>query len=509
MYLLEMENIIKKFGKVKALDGVSIRLKAGECCGLCGENGSGKSTLMKVLSAVWPYGTWEGKITFEGKELKATTISETEEAGIVIIHQELMLSPYLSVAENIFMGREPKTKLGLIDFDKMNQESSKLLESLGVSSINPADPVMNYGGGYQQLIEIAKALSKNAKLIIFDEPSSSLTSSEIKRLLEIIKGLKNKGIACVYISHKIDEVSEISNFVTVIRDGKHIGDRVNDGSLSIDDIVTMMVGREMSKMFDKKKHDIGDVIFEAKNIICHNVTNPELLSVDNVSFKLKSGEILGISGLVGAGRTEALQAVFGSYSGKYSCEVYLEGEKLNIKQPIDSVKHKIAMVPEDRKSQGIVPILSVGDNITKSTLTDYSDSYYVANVVNDAMENKVINDSIDKLRVKTESPFLEIGGLSGGNQQKAVIAKMLLVKPKVLILDEPTRGIDVGAKAEIYKLIFDIVQSGTSIIIVSSELPEVLGLSDRVLVFGEGKLKAEFKNDGSLNQEIIMAKAIS
>ncbi|MFV0574218.1 MAG: xylose ABC transporter ATP-binding protein [Vibrio sp.] len=505
MYLLEMKDITKKFGDFKALDKISMQLKAGECCGLCGENGSGKSTLMKVLSAVWPHGTWEGSITFNGEDLTAKSIQETEEKGIVIIHQELMLVPELSVAENIFMGREPKTKYGFIDFEKMFTDSKELLRKLGIDSIDVTAPIMNYGGGHQQLIEIAKALSKNAKLIIFDEPSSSLTISEIEKLLSIIEDLKLLGIGCVYVSHKLDEVKRICDFVTVIRDGEYIGTERTD-KLSVDDIVTMMVGREMNELFPREDHEIGDVLLEVKNVQCFDRTNSQLEKVKNVSFNVRKGEILGISGLVGAGRTETLSAIFGAYSGKHTKEVYLEGKKLKINKPKDSINYGIAMVPEDRKRDGIIAIQSVGMNVTTTTLTNFSNQL---NVIDESKEIQTINHRVKELNIKSPSIDTHIGSLSGGNQQKAVIAKMLEVQPKVLILDEPTRGVDVGAKYEIYKLIFGIVKNGTSIIMASSELAEVLGISDRILVFGEGEIKGEFINDGSLDQETIMASAIS
>ncbi len=505
MPLLEMNDIVKKFGDFYALNKISLQVDVGECLGLCGENGSGKSTLMKVLSAVWPYGTWEGNIIFNGEELKATAIHETEAKGIVIIHQELMLVPGLSVAENIFMGREPKTKFGLIDYDKMFSESQILLERLGITSINVTSPIMNYGGGHQQLIEIAKALSKNAKLIIFDEPSSSLTETETKTLLHIIQDLKDKGIACVYISHKLNEVKAICDSVSIIRDGEYVGSRKIE-EITTDDIVTMMVGREMNNLFPREDHEIGEVILEARHVTCYDATNPKMQKVKDINFKVRKGEILGISGLVGAGRTETLSAIFGFYQGNHNQEVYLDGKKLTIKQPQDSIKHSIAMVPEDRKKKGIVAIESVGRNITMTTLAKHANKFGVINL---ATEINTIDKRMQELGIKATSSDVPIGTLSGGNQQKAVIAKMLEVNPKILILDEPTRGVDVGAKYEIYKLIFKIVKQGTSVIIASSELSEVLGISDRVLVFAEGELKARFINDGTLNQEKIMAAAIS
>ncbi|MBS1157244.1 MAG: D-xylose transport ATP-binding protein XylG [Proteobacteria bacterium] len=501
-YLLEMRGIIKAFSGVKALDGIDLQVHAGECIGLCGENGAGKSTLMKVLSAVYPHGDWEGQIFWQGKELKAKTIRETEEAGIVIIHQELMLVPHLSVTENIFLGNEITTVGGIMNYEAMHQRAQELMIELKMPDINVALPVSNYGGGHQQLIEIAKALNKKAKLLILDEPTSSLTRSETRILLDIMKDLKRKGVACVMISHKLDEIAEVCDTISVIRDGRHIGTRPM-GELSVDQIITMMVGREIKNLFPREAHPIGEVIFEARNITCYDVDNPQRKRVDDVSFELRKGEILGVAGLVGAGRTELAMAIFGCYPGRYEGSVYLEGRQVHIRSPRQAVQAGVCLVPEDRKRHGIVPLLGVGYNITLSVQEKFSHF----GVVDQSEEMQTIQRMIDSMHIKTATPVLPIKGLSGGNQQKAVVAKMLLPKPRVLILDEPTRGVDVGAKYEIYKLMFDLVKQGVSIIMISSELPEVLGISDRVLVIGEGQLRGNFINEG-LTQEQVMAAAI-
>ena len=500
-YLLEMQGIIKEFSGVRALDGIDLKVSPGECVGLCGENGAGKSTLMKVLSAVYPYGEWTGRILWEGRELKAKTIRETEEAGIVIIHQELMLVPHLSVTENIFLGNEITTA-GMLDYAAMHKRAHELMVELKMPDINVALPVSNYGGGHQQLIEIAKALNKQAKLLILDEPTSSLTRSETRILLDILKDLKKKGVACVMISHKLDEIAEVCDTISVIRDGAHIGTQPM-GELSVDQIITMMVGREIKNLFPRESHPIGDVIFEARNVTCHDVDNPKRKRVDNISFQLHKGEILGVAGLVGAGRTELAMAIFGCYAGRYECELYLEGKPLHIRSPRQAVHAGICLVPEDRKRHGIVPLMAVGYNMTLSVPEKFSHW----GVFNPVVEMQSIKEMIGSMHIKTATPILPIKGLSGGNQQKAVVAKMLLPKPKILILDEPTRGVDVGAKYEIYKLMFDLVKQGVSIIMISSELPEVLGISDRVLVISEGKLCGDFINDG-LTQEQVMAAAI-
>lgn len=501
-YLLEMRNIVKEFGGVRALNGIDIKLKAGECAGLCGENGAGKSTLMKVLSAVYPHGTWDGEILWDGQPLRAQSIRETEAAGIVIIHQELMLVPELSVAENIFLGNEITLPGGRMDYAAMNRRAEQLLKELNINDVNVVLPVKQYGGGHQQLIEIAKALNKNARLLILDEPSSSLTASEIKVLLDIIHSLKAKGVTCVYISHKLDEVADICDTIVTIRDGQHIA-TTPMSEMNIDRIIAQMVGREMTQLYPQREHTPGEVIFEARNVTCYDADNPERKRVDNISFKLRKGEILGIAGLVGAGRTELVSAIFGAYPGPSEAEVWLNGQRLDTSTPVKSIRNGLAMVPEDRKHHGIVPDLGVGHNMTLAVLKDFSR----ASRIDQEAELSTIRKEIKSVKLKTSSPFLPITGLSGGNQQKAVLSKMLLTKPKILILDEPTRGVDVGAKFEIYQLMFDLAKDGVSIIMVSSELAEVLGTSDRVLVIGEGKLRGDFVND-NLSQETVLAAAL-
>jgi len=501
-YLLEMKDIVKKFDGVRALDGIDIKIRAGECVGLCGENGAGKSTLMKVLSGVYPHGTFDGEILWDGKPLQAEGIRDTEDAGIVIIHQELMLVPELSVTENLFLGNEITLPGGRMNYDAMNRRAEELLAELNIKDVNVVLPVKNYGGGHQQLIEIAKALNKNARLLILDEPSSSLTTNEIKVLLNIIHQLKAKGVTCVYISHKLDEVADICDTIVVIRDGKHIA-TTPMVQMSIDSIIAQMVGREMNQLYPPRAHKPGEVIFEARNVTCYDEDNPQRKRVDNISFTLREGEILGISGLVGAGRTELVSAIFGSYNGPYEGEVLYKGQRMNTGSPEKSIRAGLAMVPEDRKQHGIVPDLDVGQNITLSILGEFSK----ASKVDKESELKTIRSEIAATRLKTASPFLPITSLSGGNQQKAVLSKMLLTKPKILILDEPTRGVDVGAKYEIYQLMLDLAREGMSIIMVSSEMPEVLGLSDRVLVVCEGKLRGDFVND-NLSQETVLAAAL-
>ena len=502
-YLLEMKGIAKKFGGVPALDGIDLTLMPGECIGLCGENGAGKSTLMKVLSAVYPHGTWDGQILMDGKPLEAHSIRESEAAGIVIIHQELMLVPELSVTENLFLGNEITLPGGRMDYPAMNQRAEALLKELNLNDVNVVLPVSTYGGGHQQLIEIAKALNKNARVLILDEPSSSLTANEIAVLLDIVRGLKAKGVACVYISHKLDEVEAICDTIVVIRDGKHIATTPMD-KMDVNQIIAQMVGREMSQMYPSLERTPGEVVFEARNVTCWDVDRPERRKVDNVSFSLRRGEILGIAGLVGAGRTELVTALFGAYPGRCEAEVWLEGQRIDSRTPLKAIRCGLALVPEDRKHHGIVRDMDVGQNITLSVLGRFA---RFTRIDREA-ELAVVSEEIARLGLKTASPFLSITSLSGGNQQKAVLSKMLLTKPKVLILDEPTRGVDVGAKFEIYKLMLELAAQGMSIIMVSSELAEVLGVSDRVLVMGEGKLRGDFVND-NLSQETVLAAALT
>jgi len=501
-YLLEMKGIAKRFDGVPALDGIDLAIRPGECVGLCGENGAGKSTLMKVLSAVYPHGSWDGEIVWDGQSLRARSVRETEAAGIIIIHQELMLVPELSVAENIFLGNEITLPGGRLDYPAMNRRAEEILRGLRLPDVNVVLPVKHYGGGHQQLIEIGKALNKNARLLILDEPSASLSASEIEVLLETVRDLKARGVACVYISHKLEEVAAICDTIVVIRDGKHIATTPMP-QMSVERIIAQMCGREMNQMYPSLPHAIGDVVMEARHITCYDPENPRRKKVDDVSFQVRRGEILGIAGIVGAGRTELVTAIFGAYPGRHEGEVWLDGEKVDTSEPQKAIRAGFALVPEDRKHHGIVRDLSVGANITLSVLQRYAH----LTRIDDGEEMSAIGGQIAQLALKTASPALPITALSGGNQQKAVLARMLLTGPRVLILDEPTRGVDVGAKFEIYRLMLELAAQGIAIVMVSSELAEVLGVSDRVLVLGEGRLRGEFINDG-LSQETVLAAAL-
>lgn len=500
-YILEMNNITKEFSGVKALDNVCLKVRKGEIHALCGENGAGKSTLMKVLSGVYPSGTYTGDIVYDGKKLDMKGIKDSEKAGIAIIHQELALIKELSVAENIFIGNEISHN-HIVDFNAMYTKTKELLKEVKLN-INPTTLIKELGIGQQQLVEIAKALSKNSNVLILDEPTAPLTDSEVETLMGIMKDLRKKGVTCIYISHRLNEVMELSDTVTIIRDGKSIATESIE-NLNQDKIINMMVGREMTDLFPREDHEIGEKVLEVKNFNVYDTTNKDKLRVKNANFHLRRGEILGIAGLVGSGRTELVSSIFGSYEGRRNGDIYYLDKKININNPDEALKKGIAMVPEDRKRHGIVGIMSVRNNITLANLIKYQGKLDYLNKDTEIID---VMRLVDELKIKTSSIDLDVKSLSGGNQQKVVLAKNLLIGPQILILDEPTRGIDVGAKYEIYKLMFKLVKMGISIIMVSSELPEVLGISDRVLVMHEGEIKGDFDNIG-LTQETIMQCAI-
>lgn len=498
--ILEMKDIHKSFSGVKALSGISLSLRKQEILGLCGENGAGKSTLMKILSGIYPFGTYEGSIFINGKEMRFNGIKDAESAGIAIIHQELNLIPEMNVTENLFLGNFIN-KFGILNKDEMYVKAKEAL-SVIAPNIDPESKIKDLGTGEQQMVEIAKAILKNANILIFDEPTSSLTEKEISKLIEIIFSLKEKGLSAIYISHKLDEIEAVTDSVEVIRDGKSVG-----GGKTIDmnsnKIISMMVGRSIENLIPRRSREIGDIIFEAKNYTLYDKVNSNIKKVDNASFFLREREILGFSGLVGSGRTELLSAIYGAYTGDYVGESYLYGKKLNIKKTEDAVDLKIGFVPEERKTQGVILNDSVQNNIVLSTIKNYA----LRGILDKNLQKEAALNYKEKLSIKIPSLDSPIKNLSGGNQQKCVLAKSLLINPKILILDEPTRGIDVGAKYEIYQYIFSIVEEGCSVILISSELPEILGLSDRVIVMHEGKIKASLDNNG-LTQETIMTAAI-
>ncbi|NWA43302.1 xylose ABC transporter ATP-binding protein [Pseudomonas reactans] len=496
--LLEMRHITKKFGQVKAVDNISLKLDSGEVLSLCGENGSGKSTLMKVLCGIYPYGSYEGEIYFSGEPLLAKGIRETEQKGIAIIHQELALVKQMSVLENMFLGNE-WGKFGFLDNDQMYLRCRRMLAKVKLN-IDPHTLVGELGLGQRQLVEIAKALNKQVRLLVLDEPTASLTESETEILLDIIRDLRNHDIACIYISHKLNEVRSISDRLCVIRDGQHIATRDAAG-VTEQEIIAMMVGRELTELFPERQRRIGKEVLRVSQLTAWHPINRHIKRVDNVSFHLHAGEVLGIAGLVGAGRTEIVECLFGVYPGRWQGEVTIAGKVAHINNCRDAMRLGLAMVPEDRKRDGIVPVMAVGSNITLAAL----DNFTGGGVIHEANEQQTIRQSVRQLNIKSSSSELAIGRLSGGNQQKAILARCLLLNPKILILDEPTRGIDVGAKHEIYKLIGQLAAEGMAIIVISSELPEVLGLSDRVLVMHLGQCKTCLDNHNLTQQQVMEA----
>lgn len=498
-YVIEMRSIIKDFPGVRALNNVTFKVKKGEIHALCGENGAGKSTLMKILSGVYPYGTYEGDIVVDGEVKRFNNTRDSENAGIAIIYQELTLVKYMTVGENIYLGNEP-IKNGVIDWNKVYADAAKLLKELHIN-INPRTKVMNLGVGMQQMVEIAKALSKNAKILILDEPTSALTEAETELLFKILLDLKQRGVTCIYISHKLDEIFHIADTVTVLRDGSTVcTDCVAD--MTEDKIITAMVGRELTEQFPRVEHTAKDVVMEIRNYTVYDPDIPDKKLIDNVSFEIRRGEILGLAGLMGAGRTELASSIFGGFSARREGEVYINGEKVDIKTPIDAINNGIAYLSEDRKRYGLVLLMDIAENIA---LPNYGKISRFS-VIDNNKKIKYANSYVKELNIKTPSITQKVANLSGGNQQKVVIAKWLMSEPKVLILDEPTRGIDVGAKHEIYNIMNKLVDQGVAIVMISSELPEILGMSDRILVMHEGKFTGEF-NHKEADQEIIMRAA--
>ena len=495
---LEMRNITKSFPGVRALDGVSFDLHRGEIHALVGENGAGKSTLMKVLGGVYPHPEYGGEIAIEGGQQRFANVRDAEKAGIAVIYQELSLVREMSVGENIFLGREPK-RFGVIRWDELYRRARSLLDELHLP-IDPHTPVRLLGIGQQQLVEIAKALSHDAQVLVLDEPTAALTDSEVETLFGILQSLRERGVGMIYISHKLDEVFRISDRITVLRDGKTVGTNPTN-QWTESQVIARMVGREVGDIFPAVAHEKGQVVFEANNI---TVTDPDAHKrlVDNFSFSVRSGEVLGIAGLMGAGRSDLLMAIFGAHAGVVSGEVRLEGKRVQIKTPADAIKQGIGFVTEDRKRFGLVLDQTILNNMTLAGLRQISGRFVTSIDAESAAGERAMKD----LRVKAKSVFTVAGTLSGGNQQKVVLAKWLLTKPRVLFLDEPTRGIDVGAKQEIYNQISVLAKSGLAIVLVSSELPEVLGLSDRIIVLHEGRKTGEFTR-ANATPEAVMACA--
>lgn len=499
--ILEINHVTKEFPGVIALNDITFKVKRGTIHAICGENGAGKSTLMKILAGIYPQETYSGTINFNGAQLtfSGNSIKQASEKGIAIVHQELALVPQVSVGENIYLAREPLS-FGRINWNKLYTDTKNLLAEYQLD-IPFGSMVQDLSVGKQQMVEIAKSLSENAQLLILDEPTSALTDTEVSTLMRILNTLRDQGKTCLYISHKLEEVFEISDEITVFRDGGVV-DTVKTTDIDSEKIIAMMVGRKMTERFPKSEHQPGKVILEVQSFSVDAPEQPGKKAVDDVSFNLCEGEILGIAGLMGSGRSELVTALFGEYGINITGKVAIEGNPVTIRSAREAMKKGIGFVPEDRKQKGLVIQQSILKNISLPSLDQFSSRF----TINQHREVQVSEKIARKLSVKTPTLHALVSSLSGGNQQKVVIAKWLLTKPKILILDEPTRGIDVGAKYEIYKLMHKLIGEGIGIIMISSELPEILGMSDRILVMHEGKHNGTLSR-AEATQEIIMSLA--
>jgi putative multiple sugar transport system ATP-binding protein len=499
--ILEMRGISKSFHGVNALADVNLTVRPGEIHAVVGENGAGKSTLMKVLSGVYPYPEYSGEIRFMGQERRFKGIAESEAQGIIIIHQELALVPLLSIAENIFLGNEP-ARYGVIDWALAHRRTRELLEKVGLKE-SPATLVTDLGIGKQQLVEIAKALSKEVKLLILDEPTASLNESDSDALLQLLRGLKAQGIACILISHKLNEISKVADAITVLRDGSTITTLdCKDGPVSEDLIIKAMVGREMADRYPPRTPKVGDTVFELRDWRVFHPVHTDREVVRGLNLSVKRGEIVGIAGLMGAGRTELAMSVFGrSYGRRIAGTALMNGQPVDVSTVSKAVDHGIAYVTEDRKSLGLV----LADTIARNTTLSHLDGVSQHGVIDEGREFAVANDFRGKLATRCAGVHQQVVNLSGGNQQKVVLAKWLFANPTLLILDEPTRGIDVGAKYEIYSLVARLAEEGRSILMISSEMPELLGMCDRIYVMNQGAIVAEFPAAEATQEKIMWA----
>lgn len=496
-----MKSITKEFPGVKALDNVNLVVERGEIHALIGENGAGKSTLMNVLSGIYPYGTYEGEIYYNGKLCQFKTLKDSEAENIVIIHQELALIPLLTIGENMFLGNEFKNKAGVIDWDKTYSEAEKHMQQVGLKE-SAHTLIKDIGTGKQQLVEIAKAFSKNVKLLILDEPTSSLNDEDAKMLLDLLIAFKEQGLTSIIITHKLNEIIYCADKATILRDGATIETLVKGvDDLSEDRIIKGMVGRSMDDRYPERQHNVQkDVGLEVKNWTVHHPLYPEKVVVDDVSFKVHRGEVIGFSGLQGAGRTELAMSIFGrSYGQGISGALEIGGKAAVLKSPVDAIRAGLSYVTEDRKTNGLLLNESIRMNTTLARLDKVS-----KNGIIDVERERIYAEQMkDEMGTKTPTIEQKIGNLSGGNQQKALLGKWMFTEPDILILDEPTRGIDVGAKFDIYCLINQMVENGKCVIMISSELPELLGMTDRIYVMNEGKMLAELETKDA-TQEIIM-----
>ncbi|MCI8524225.1 MAG: ATP-binding cassette domain-containing protein [Lachnospiraceae bacterium] len=502
-YILEMNHIVKEFSGVRALDDVNLKVKRGEIHALCGENGAGKSTLMNVLSGVYPFGTYSGDVVYKGETCKFHNLKDSEAKGVVIIHQELALSPLLSIAENVFIGNEQLAAKGVIDWTKTRQRAQEMLARVGLEHEDVNVPVNSLGVGKQQLIEIAKAMAKKVELLILDEPTAALNDEESKKLLDIMLELKKQGITCIIISHKLNEIEYVSDAVTIIRDGKTIETLVKGvDEFTEDRVIKGMVGREMTNRYPVREGvTIGDTIFEVKDWNVYHPDDENRQVLKDINISVKAGEVVGLAGLMGAGRTEFAMSVFGhSYGQKISGTVKINGQEVHMHNVKDAINSKLAYVSEDRKVYGLNLIGEIKENMTIAARPKFFSKH---GVINGNDEIVAAEEYKKRINVKANSIEQVVGSLSGGNQQKVVLAKWMLTQPDVLILDEPTRGIDVGAKYEIYCVINDLAKAGKAIIVISSEMPEIIGTCDRTYVLNEGRIAGELSKS-ELTQEQIM-----
>lgn len=502
-YILEMNHITKEFSGVKALDDVNLKVERGEIHAICGENGAGKSTLMNVLSGVYHYGSYSGDIVYNGEVCKFHSIKESERKGIVIIHQELALSPLLSVAENIFLGNEQTSVRGVVDWAVTRKKAEEVLAKVGLENENVNLPINAFGVGKQQLMEIAKALAKKVDLLILDEPTAALNDEESKHLLDLMLGLKEQGITSIIISHKLNEIEYVADSITIIRDGKTIETlSKKTDEISEDRIIKGMVGRELTNRYPIREGvTIGDTIFEVKDWNVYSPDDAEKKIINNVNISVKSGEVVGLAGLMGAGRTELAMSIFGrNYGQKISGKILINGKEVSTKTVKDCIENKLAYVSEDRKTYGLVLMQTIRENMTMAARRKY---FSKNGVINKNDEIVAAEEYKEKINVKSNSIEQEVGSLSGGNQQKVVLSKWMLTQPDVLILDEPTRGIDVGAKYEIYCVINELAKQGKAVVVISSEMPEVIGTCDRVYIINEGEIAGELTKE-EVTQEKIM-----
>ncbi len=502
-FILEMKEITKLYPGVKALDNVNLQVERGEIHALVGENGAGKSTLMNVLSGTIPFGEYTGTIKYDGNTCEFHNIHDSEELGIVIIHQELALIPELTIAENMFLGNERSNKFGKINWGETFKQAAEEMKRVGLKE-SPSVLIKDIGTGKQQLVEIAKALSKNVKLLILDEPTSSLNEEDSKMLLDMLLSFKKEGLTSIIITHKLNEVSYCADKITVLRDGSTIETIDNAGhNIDEDRIIKGMVGRELTNRFPSREHNIGnEVILEARDWTVYHPVYTEKCMDKKVNFKVHKGEIIGFSGLQGAGRTELAMSLFGkSYGSNISGQEFIKGKEVHLKNEHDAIAHGLAYVTEDRKTNGLV----LSDTIARNTTMAKMDKIAKKGIIDFTKEKKVAQEYVAAMKTKTPSVEQAVGNLSGGNQQKVLLSKWMFAEPDVLILDEPTRGIDVGAKYEIYCIMNEMVAQGKAVVMISSELPELLGMCDRIYVMNEGEIVGEFKAEEATQEKIMGA----